>query len=347
MRIPILNIYYLLSYAWNKLDEAEKVSAGAADYSQIVDLFARLLINGCNKVLKQGLDRDYISRSEVYNGIKGKIDFTASLNRNLFRHGKAVCEFDEFEADVPLNQILRATLRRLTKVNALDAGLSKEAMSLYWRFQHVEDVELKSNIFLKVRVHRNNFFYDLLIRICRMIFDATTLREDRGSYIFKDFVRDEKAMAILFEEFVRNFYKREMPEFHVSRPKIKWDAVALDDSSIEYLPDMKTDICLESDTRKIIVDTKFYGDTVSINWGGERFHSSNLYQIYSYLRNLESDVSSSLNREASGMLLYPTIDNEYDQSYLIGGHKIRIATVDLGKEWQQIHTRLRKLPLDR
>lgn len=344
MQIPILNIYYLLSYAWDKLDEADRISAGTSDYDQIVDLFARLLINGCNKLLKQGLERDYILKSEIYNGIKGKIDFSASLNRGLFRQGKAVCEFDEFAANVIVNQILRATLRILTKVDKLDAGLRSEARDVYRRFQDVSDVELAPSVFLKVRIHRNNAFYDLLIQICRMIFDATTLAEDRGHYIFKDFVRDERAMARVFEGFVKNFYKRETPEFRVSSPKIRWDAIALDNSSVEYLPEMKTDICLESDKKKIIIDTKFYQDTVSTNYGVDRFHSNNLYQIYSYLRNLESDASSSLNPDAFGLLLYPTVDIEYDQSYLIGGHKIRVATVDLRKEWREIYNRLEEIP---
>jgi 5-methylcytosine-specific restriction enzyme subunit McrC len=331
----------LLSYAWNKLDEAEKVSAGASNYEQIVDLFARLLINGCNRLFKQGLDRDYIPRSEVYIGIKGKIDFSASLKGNLFKQGKAICEFDEFESNVALNQILRATLFRLTKIEELDSRLSREAMSLYWRFQNVSDVELKSSLFLKARFHRNNSFYDLLIRISKMIFDATTLTEDRGSYLFKDFVRDERAMAYLFEEFVRNFYKKEMPEFQVSRPKIAWDAVALGESSLDFLPDMNTDICLESQTQRIIVDTKFYSETVSHYKESTSFHSNNLYQLYSYLRNLEADSDNYLNENASGLLLYPTVGDDYDERYLIGGHQIRIATVNLAKDWKYIDERLK------
>jgi 5-methylcytosine-specific restriction enzyme subunit McrC len=342
MSIPVLNIYYLLSYAWNKLDEADKIRTGISDYDQIADLFARLLNNGCNLLFKQGLDRDYINKSERYNGIKGKIDFAGSINANLFREGKAICEFDELEPNVVQNQILKATLWRLSNIKDLDAALRKEVVLLYWRFQGVDHIELRPAAFNGIRIHRNNAFYELLLWICRMVYDSSTLSEESGEYIFKDFIRDNTKMPYLFQQFVKNFYDRELPPgFNVSSPKVRWDAKAVPPSGLKYLPDMQTDICVQTDIRKIIIDTKFYQDTTSNRWGAAKFHSSHLYQLYAYLKNLEADKSSALNQEASGLLLYPTVNEEFDECYYMSGHKVRIATVDLGKEWQRIDARLR------
>lgn len=342
MGIPILNIYFLLSYAWNKLDEANKISIGISDYTQIPDLFARLLNNGCNLLFKQGLDRDYIGKSERYNGIKGKIDFAGSINANLFRQGKAICEFDELVQNIIQNQILKATLWRLSNMKGLDAGLRKEAVLLYWRFQGVDHIELRPGAFNGIRIHRNNAFYELLLSICRIVYDATTLSDEQGEYIFKDFVRDSSKMPHLFQQFVKNFYQRELPPgYYVSSPKVRWDAGQTPPDALKYLPDMQTDICVQTDTHKLIIDTKFYQDTTSNNWGTTKFHSSHLYQLYAYLKNLEADLSSSLNLEASGLLLYPTVNQEFDECYYLSGHKVRIATVDLAKDWKEIDARLR------
>ena len=38
MEIPILNIYYLLSYAWDKLDEAEPKTVGQIDNKNVINL---------------------------------------------------------------------------------------------------------------------------------------------------------------------------------------------------------------------------------------------------------------------------------------------------------------------
>jgi 5-methylcytosine-specific restriction enzyme subunit McrC len=340
VQIPILNIYYLLCYAWDKLEEGEKTAVGVSDYKQAIDLFARVLINGCTHLFKRGLDRDYIKVTERYPGVKGKINFTMSLNENLFDQGKSVCEFDEFEHDVLQNQLLKATLLRLSKIQSLDSKLRKEVRNLYLRFLNVQDIEIKLQQFSLVRIHRNNIFYDFLLRLSRMIIEETALKENGDSYLFKDFTRNDKAMAKLFESFVRNFYKKEQQRYIVTSPKISWMATAIGDSDVNLLPEMRTDIVLESSDRKIIIDAKYYSETTSEYFGTKTFHSNNLYQVYSYLRNLEEVNSNILNRNAEGVLLYPSVNAEYDQSYLIGGHKIRLITVDLGRDWREIERRL-------
>jgi 5-methylcytosine-specific restriction enzyme subunit McrC len=123
VNIPVLNIYYLLAYAWDRLDESDEVSAGISDYKDALNLFARVLVNGCNRLFKKGLDRDYVHSSEIYFGIKGKINFASSINGNHFDQGKAVCEFDEFQYNILQNEILKATLLRLSKNPDLDKRL--------------------------------------------------------------------------------------------------------------------------------------------------------------------------------------------------------------------------------
>ena len=72
--------------------------------------------------------------------------------------------------------------------------------------------------------------------------------------------------AYLFEDFVRNFYNQEQGEFKVKREDIKWDAIALGNSNLSLLPKMQTDIILISSNRKIVMDTKFYKQTLSFNF---------------------------------------------------------------------------------
>ncbi len=44
MQIPIQNIYYLLCYAWDSLEEKGRVSVDIDDTTQLLDLFAKVLI---------------------------------------------------------------------------------------------------------------------------------------------------------------------------------------------------------------------------------------------------------------------------------------------------------------
>lgn len=340
MDIPIRNIFFLLSYAWNKLDEAEKMDISADDYKDALNLLGRVLVSGSNHLLKKGLDKAYITITEEYPGIKGKINFKESLNKQLFHQGKAVCVFDEFSSNVLHNQILKSVLRKLTRFPALDKKLKAEVWDCFYRFNEVDEIDLQLHHFQQVRIHRNNFAYDFLLRISRMIIENAVLDEKDGSYQFKDFTRNEKGMAALFEDFVRNFYNREQSTYKVRREDIKWQAESLFDSPLSLLPKMQTDITLESKQHKLIIDTKYYRNTFSSHYDTEKFHSNNLYQIYSYLTNLENDTSNPNNEYCDGMLLYPTTQREIDASYQMGKHKVRIATVDLSQDWEEISKRL-------
>lgn len=340
MEIPVRNIYYLLSYAWNRLEEAERLEVSISDYKDSLNLFTRLLLAAVNYLFKKGLDRSYIDVSEDYAGVKGKLNFKASLNKQLFKQGITNCTFDEFSSNVLQNRILKSTLRLITKLDSIDPQLRKEAWSGFCRFHGVDEIDLQLHHFQQVRIHRNNSEYDFPLRVARFIFENIVLDEKTDTYFFKDFTRDEKAMASLFEDFIRNFYAREQSHYAVRREDIRWEAEALHDSDLSLLPKMQTDITLESLTHKIIIDTKYYRETLSTHYDTQKIHSSNLYQIYAYLNNVEKDFRNSKNAMCDGMLLYPTVGREIDASYQIGKHKIRIATVNLGEDWSVISQRL-------
>ena len=72
------------------------MKVSSSGYEELINLLGRVLINGCHHLFRRGLDKSYQEYTDVYNGIKGKIEFKPSLNKNLFRNGKAICSFDEF-----------------------------------------------------------------------------------------------------------------------------------------------------------------------------------------------------------------------------------------------------------
>ncbi|MCG8574334.1 MAG: 5-methylcytosine-specific restriction endonuclease system specificity protein McrC [Flavobacteriales bacterium] len=343
MNIPIKNIYYLLSYAWDKLEEAEKLNVSLSDYKDALNLLTRVTVSAGNRLLKKGLDRFYIERSKEYTGVKGKIDFKESLRKNSFRHGKAICTYDEFSTNVLHNQIIKSVLRILTRTQGVETRLKKEVWDCFYRFHGVDEIDIKRRHFSQVKVHRNNFEYDFLLKLSYLIVESCVLSEENGTYQFKDFSRNEKAMASLFEKFVFNFYRKEQSIFKVRREDIRWNATPIADSNPNLLPKMQTDISLEASHRKIVIDTKYYKNTLSAYFEVEKFHSTNLYQIHAYLSNLEKSTSHAMNKNCEGILLYPTVQKEIDEAYQMEKHKVRICTVNLMQEWRGIENRLKQL----
>ncbi len=297
-------------------------------------------MNGCRLLFKRGLDRNYVELCEEYIGIKGKIDFRQSLNKNLFRQGRSICQFDGFESDILQNQLLKATILHLTKIEAIDKDLKREIWDCYYRFSSICDINIQLSHFSQIRIHRNNSFYDLLLKVCRLIFENSVLDEKSGRYHFKEFLGSDKDMARLFESFVRNFYKREQTYFQVRQEDITWDASPVGGSSMDYLPKMQTDVTLESNDRKIIIDTKFYSEALVSRYGNEKIRSNNLYQLYSYLRNIEKKPNILLNGTCEGVLLYPTVEYSLDEKFNFGSHFIRIKTLNLNSDWRNIRAEL-------
>ncbi|MHA4844514.1 5-methylcytosine-specific restriction endonuclease system specificity protein McrC [Flavitalea antarctica] len=341
MTIPIQNIYYLLCYAWNKMQEKDIVNVNDSDYDQLPDLLTKVLITGCNRLIKQGFDRNYKEKTEVYAGIKGKLDFNESIKTQAFTFGKSVCSFDEFSHDILSNQLLKGTLLLLCKVKKLDNEHKSQLCKTISHFHGVSDFLPTVSDFHRVQIHRNNSFYDFLLKVCKIIIQHLSLDEKTGNYKFRDLLRDQSTMQSLFEKFVYNFYLIRQSYFKVKSETFHWNAVPVNQSKTEYMPAMRTDISLTSKDRKIVLDTKYYGESLTMNqYNSLKFHSSNLYQIYSYLKNLEHVAEPITNKSATGILLYPTTSVELNETFLIDNHYVSVCTVNLATDWHRIEERL-------
>jgi 5-methylcytosine-specific restriction enzyme subunit McrC len=344
MAIPIENIYYLLSYAWNKLDEKNRIAISAEDCTDLLDLLAKVLINSTRILLKRGIDRNYVDVTNEFTGVKGKLELSQTVKSQLLLKQKTICSFDEFSSNILSNQILVTTLFRLIKTRNLDQTLKGEIKNLLWQFGEVEQVILNQRVFGDIRIHRNNKFYDFILNVCRLIFENSLISEQTGDFTFTDFVRDERKMSSLFESFLRNFYTIEQTKYKVKRENIYWQFSAQNQQHLDFLPLMQTDITLENNKSKIIIDAKFYKETFKSNRGKVKINSGNLFQLFSYLVSQQSKNVQS--QYATGLLIYPTIAVEYDLAYKFENHHIFIKTINLNQNWKFIYQRLLEIIRD-
>jgi 5-methylcytosine-specific restriction enzyme subunit McrC len=341
MQIPIENIYYLLCYAWNKLDEADRVQVSAKDQARLLDLFARVLINGTRILLKRGIDKAYVNESIEVPGVKGKIEISETYKSGLYLKQRTICSVDEFSIDIITNQILLTTLRTLLKAPELAESHKADVVSLIRMMPDIQTLELSHKLFKQVRIHRNNRFYSFLINVCQLIYENSLPTEKPGEWQFADFTRDERKMASLFEAFLYNFYRIEYPSWSVGKPHIKWQLESVNDADSEYLPRMETDITIENDQEVIIIDAKYYRESLAGQHGSKKIQTGNLYQLFSCLLN-QRDGSSKRQR-TRGILIYPTVSHSLDLRYNFEQHPIEIRTVDLNTGWIQIEDQLRKI----
>lgn len=216
--------------------------------------------------------------------------------------------------------------------------LSHELRLLGRRFAAVADIRLDRATFRGIQLHRNNAYYDLLLKVSELAYDCLLPDPNGHGFIFNDVLRDERKMAHVFEQFVRNFFALEQNLFSVGPLTIQWDAIPRVSGDSARLPNMRTDIFLHNQSRQIIIDTKYYIQTLQAYYGNETFHSENLYQMFSYVKNAAGQKLDLTKVE--GLLLYPQVGLQLREAFVVQGHIISVATINLAAPWPKISSQL-------
>jgi 5-methylcytosine-specific restriction enzyme subunit McrC len=298
----------------------------------------------------RGLDRGYIPYGEDISQIRGRIDFSVSTRRMLFRQARAFCVYDEFTYDVLNNQILKGTLRKLLTSKFLDSRERKQLKALLPALSGVSDIPLDAKSFRLVQLHSNNANYRFLIQLCQLIHWSAIPGENGNDLLFRDFTRDVHKMRSLFESFVRNYLRRHLPSsfaVHASGKKVDWGLTSASASDEAVLPKMMTDISVSAPGRRIIVDTKFTPKIYQKHHqGGKTLRSSHLYQIRTYMReaHLESAIGSFYSEQSiEGMLLYPAVSDPIRHEFEFGTERLRVCTLNLAADYIDVGRELLSL----
>lgn len=70
--IPVQNIYYMLSYAFQALQTQTYKNLATENFHNTAELCAAILDKGVSTQLKRGLGRDYVPKSESLSTLQGK-----------------------------------------------------------------------------------------------------------------------------------------------------------------------------------------------------------------------------------------------------------------------------------
>ena len=82
--IQIQNIYYMLSYAFQVLNEQGYRNIATEEFDNTAELCAAILARGISTQVKCGLGKEYIPQTEALSSIRGKIDISESIKTLLF-----------------------------------------------------------------------------------------------------------------------------------------------------------------------------------------------------------------------------------------------------------------------
>ena len=159
-----------------------------------------------------------------------------------------------------------------------------------------------------------------------------------GSYKLLSF--SDEHMERLYEKFILEYYKQHHPELNPKSAQVKWNLTEQpDETMIQFLPTMQTDITLQKGDKTLIIDAKYYGKSMSQNYTKETLRSAHLYQIFAYVKNMDTQNTGNV----SGLLLYAKTEDEVfpeGEPFVIGGNSIGARALDLNQEFKEIARQL-------
>ena len=347
MKIPSENLYYVLCYAWERLERLAvepRDVRDACDDALPQNLLARLLLDSFDQILRRGLDRGYRGRTEETRRPRGKVDLPATVRRALRAQGRLQVRYEELSRNVLHNRIVKTTMRHLAAVPDLDDSLKSDLMLSARRIPDVDEVELRDDLFRHVQIHRNNADYGFLLDLCRLLSRHLFPEARAGTVHFRDFTGNDTEMGLLFEDFVRGFLLIECPSLKVYKghKQIKWNDFSERDA--KRFPVMETDIYVSgAGGPSAIIETKcvaepFVGASVT---RADSLRSDHLYQLFAYLTNHARSYPAE--PRALGVLLYATAGDLFDYRYYLHGHPLWVRSVNLAQPWRVLRADLIRL----
>lgn len=329
--IPVQNIYYMLSYAFQALQAQNYKDLATEEFHNTAELCAEILIKGISTQLKRGLGKNYVPKSESLSTLQGKLNISESIKTQTMLKKQMICTYDEFSINTTFNQILKSTVLLLLKAN-ISGTRKKRLRSLLLYFSDVDEIDLH---FVNWNQHynRNNQSYQMLIGICYLVYKGLLQTQHDGNTKVMDFF-DEQRMCRLYEKFLLEYYRKEHPELTANASQISWQ---LDNNMDLMLPKMQTDIMLSKGHKILIIDAKYYSHMTQLQYGVNTLHSNNLYQIFTYVKNKEFELRNC-EHTVSGMLLYAQTDEDIvpNGSYQMSGNQFTVHALDLNQDFSKI-----------
>ena len=342
--IIIRNVYYMLAYAFQVLRQTNYKKIETEPFDNVQDLFASIIYIGVSQQLKRGLHKEYILQNEDLKALRGKLNLTDTIKKRAQNDKQSLsCEHDDLSINNKFNQIVKTTLSNLAKDRRVKREMRLKIRSVLRFFDDVDNINLSEVKWAQLKFQRNNKSYEMLLNVCYFVYKELLLSNSSGSQKVMAFSDDN--MAKVYEKFILEYYKQHHPELSVNAAEIKWN---LDedfaDPVIKYLPKMQSDIMLRHNGRTLIIDAKYYSNSMQQQFDTYTLRNNNLYQIYTYVKNEDKTNSGKV----SGMLLYAKTNNAVAPSadFSVGGNRITVKTLNLDADFSEIKMQLDKIADD-
>lgn len=140
------------------------VAVGTGEH--LFDLLARWLVVSSEEVLRGDLIRDYRTHDETLTYVRGRIDVRRTALRLLGGRPELICEYDDLDVDTPVNRVLLAAIRIVTRSPLAQATTRSRANRLIGHFNGVTETKPDD---LSAQVEPRTWYYRQALSLAKLI----------------------------------------------------------------------------------------------------------------------------------------------------------------------------------
>lgn len=196
-KVPVPDLFHLLDPTdpLPTVEDATAVAPGTEALNFLAGRLAHLLAER----VAAGLHRAYAERAEQGPFLQGRLDVAAQLRDPNGRRDQLHCRYEEFTADVPCNQLPRATAELVLRSPLVADGVRSALRRSLQDLAGVTSVPLGPESFEAAGPDRLTEAYRPLLELCRLLADGLAPQEAAGAVACPAFLLD---MERVFERYV-------------------------------------------------------------------------------------------------------------------------------------------------
>lgn len=262
----------------------------------ILEIFVNVFLDELEKLLSQGLGRNYESKSANQTFVKGKILITENIRQNYIKRERFFVIYDEFLEDIPQNRVLKACLQLLYNQHFTN----KTQQRILKNLTVFDEVDISKNIQqdLVKSEAKNRVFdpYEIVLNWSKIFLNHQTFSPFSGKTLQLALLFP---MEILFENYIGKSFKKYFSQNYEVKLQDKGKYLIdrhLDAPKFRLIPD----IVVKDEAEIFIFDMKWKlldASKKNQNYGIEQ---ADLYQMYAYAKKYGSTQL---------FLIYPATEN--------------------------------------
>jgi 5-methylcytosine-specific restriction enzyme subunit McrC len=291
----------------------------------IFELLLRCYLEQVTTLVRKGIARTYVTKQDNLVFLRGKLQMTEHIRRNSYNTARVYCEFDEYDADRPINRLIKGALLIVNKLSR-DAGNQQRCRELLFWFDAVPGTKDPRTDFQRMRRDRLVQHYAPAMPLCKLILYSLNPLTQQGE---NQVVSMLFPMETVFEAYVAAKLPAQLRRWRVSSQAT---GKALIEGHLDRkMFNLKPDLLLTRSKEHVIADTKWKLINQANRSEKYGISQSDIYQLFAYAQKY---LDNQQHREV--LLVYPasdTFDRPLDPFwYRKGNEVLHVVPYDLNNE---------------